>query len=237
MNSPMAKTKKNNRRCERCGLLIADEAWHCPLCRGALITDTVLEAGAARSLVYPDVSRRIKKMRLAIKITVFASVIIAAVLILINYLTFSGIYWSFLAVAVLVYGCVTLIASFRVRKSAQFRIIFQLILAAVLVYALDRILGYSGWSVRFGFPIILLVADAIAVVLMLTNIHGWQTYIVTEIWAGVLGVILILLELTGVWKLSVLGIIAAAVSVLLPVGTILFGQTMILEDVKRRFKL
>ena len=233
----MNKTSQKERICERCGLVISDETWLCPLCKGALATDTVIEANDARSLAYPDISYRLKKMKLTIKIAVFASIVISAVLILINYLTFNGVYWSFLAVAALAYGCVTLAASFRVRRSTQWRIIFQCILAAVLVYALDRILGYSGWSVRFGFPILILLADLIAAVLMIINVNGWQTYIVTEIYAGILGVLLFLLELFGVWDLTILCIIAAAVSVLLPIGTILFGHRMVHEEVKRRFRL
>lgn len=233
----MNKANQKERICERCGLVIADETWLCPLCKGALATDIVIEAENARSLVYPDVSYRIRKMKLAVKIAVFASIVVSAILILINYMTFRGVYWSLLAVAALAYGCVTLIASFRVRRSTQFRIIFQCILAAVLVYALDRILGYTGWSIRFGFPIIILLADLIAAVLMIVNVNGWQTYIVTEIYAAILGVVLFLLEIFGVWDLTILGIIAAAVSVLLPIGTTLFGHRMVHEELKRRFRL
>lgn len=142
-----------------------------------------------------------------------------------------------IAIAAMVYGCITLIASFRVRKSAQWRIIFQFILGAALIYSIDQILGYSGWSIRFSFPIIILLADLVAAIIMIVNVNGWQTYIVTEIYAGILGISMFLLEIFGVWELSILGIIAGAVSVLLPVATILFGHRMVHEEIRRRFRL
>ncbi len=235
----MSEEKRINgiRFCERCGVEILDEAWLCPLCRGALTMEEEVAAGAARSLTYPELSHRIRKMRMAIKITVFASALIAVVLCLINYLTFSGHYWSLLAVAGLAYVCLTLILSFRERKSPQVRILIQFLLAAVLLFALDRILGHSGWAVRLGYPILILAADVTAVVMMMVHTTSRQNYIVTEIIASIFSVLLLILELTGVLPLSVLGVTAAVVSVFLLAGTLLFGQSLIREEVKRRFRV
>lgn len=223
------------RRCERCGVWITDETWLCPLCRGAITMEGTDLAGAARSVSYPDISYKIRKMRLATKITVFAAAVAAFILLLINYLTFNGIYWSLIAIVGLIYGCSVMIIFFGQKRSLQWRIIIVSLIAAAFMIALDNILGYSGWSVRFGIPILIMCADVVAIVFMTVNINGWQNYIITEIVACVFGILLFILELTSLLDLTLFGIIAAAVSAFVFAGTLLFGRRMIRDELKRRF--
>lgn len=233
----MNQEAKSIKKCERCGVIIRDETWLCPLCSGAITSERADVTGTPHSVSYPDISYRIKKMRLAIKITVFVSVVAAVIMFIINYFTFNGIYWSLMATAGLAYACMTLIFSFRKKSSTQWIIIIQCILAAGLIYVLDWILGYSGWSVRYGFPVLVMLADLIAVILMCVYRNGWQNFIITEIVACAFGLVLLLMSAAGMGEVPVLTAVAAAGSALILAGTILFGHRMIREEVKRRFRV
>ena len=113
----------------------------------------------------------------------------------------------------------------------------QLLLAIALVIALDFLLGFKGWSFDYAIPIALMTVDSAIVVMMLVGIDDWQTYIMTEITTFALSVILIILHVTRVVETSFFTILAVIYTGLILVGTIILGQNMISDEIKRRFHI
>ena len=231
-----------SRHCNRCNVDVVDEAIECPLCHGVLDLDDEdkvenISDMVSRSATYPDVTVSLKIMKLVIRIVIFASVIAGITVLLVNYLTFNGVYWSLIVIAGLVYGNLTLLYSFRDRKSIQRIIQVQMLAAIVLLQILDYLLGSKGWSFSYALPILFVGVDVGMVVLMIVGIDGWQTYIMTEIVTFILSIVIFVMRLCGLVKGSFFMIIAIAVTGIILLGTVLFGQKMVENELKRRFKL
>ncbi|MCR5213565.1 MAG: hypothetical protein K6E10_04055 [Eubacterium sp.] len=232
-----------SKHCVRCNIDIVDDAVKCPLCDGVLADmedDSDETPGVdqmSKSITYPDVSVSVRMIQFVIRAAIFAAIVAEVVVLVVNYFTFNGVYWSLIVGIGLLYGVITLLYSVRKRKSMQRIILVQLLLSILLVVALDVILGYKGWSVGYAIPIALMAVDVSVVVFMIVGINDWQTYIMTEITAFVLSVILIVLHLTNLVDTSFFALIAFLVTGFILLGTILFGQNMISNEIKRRFHI
>ena len=81
-------------RCKRCGIRILDDTLLCPLCRTVLTEEGQEEKAGEQN--YPNVKKNTSKFQKAGRILLFLSLALEAVLILVNYLTFSSVprYWS-----------------------------------------------------------------------------------------------------------------------------------------------
>ena len=232
-----------SRHCNRCNIEIMDDAIECPLCHGVLEdapdsdADTPQVEDVSRSLTYPDVSSSVHLLQLIVRIVIFTAIVAEVIVLIVNYMTFNGVYWSFIVGLGLLYGCATLLYSVLERKSMQRIIQVQMLLALLLVILLDVVLGYKGWSFKYVIPLILMGVDLGIVVLMFVGIDGWQTYIMTEIVTFLLSIVLMILHFTHLVSTSYFTIISLAVTGLILLGTIMFGQNMISNEIKRRFRI
>ena len=227
------------RRCPRCKISIVDDTIECPLCHGVVenTPDDRNMDEASVSLTYPDISVRMRTLRLIIRIVLFLAIATEIIVVLVNYYTFTGIYWSCIVGLGLFYGCVTLLYSVRKRRSMQRIVQVQLFLSIVFVVLLDFVLGFRGWSISYAVPIALLSVDTGMLVLMIVRINGWQNFIMTEIVAFILSIVVIVLDITGKLGGEIFGIIAVVITGLILLGTIMIGNKMVSNEIKRRFMI
>ena len=237
------------RKCIRCNVKIEDDTIKCPLCHGVveLFPDEgedefspELELSMdseSKSTTYPGVNVSIRVMTLVIRAVIFAAILSQAIVMVINYFTFNGIYWSLIVGVGLVYGCFTLIYSVRTRRSMQRIILVQTIVGIAAVIALDFVLGYRGWSFEYAIPFGLSGVDLGVVVLMIIGVSDWQNLIMTEIVVFVFNIILVVLGFFDVVPLSIWALLSLGVTGAILLGTVMFGQRMISNEIKRRFKV
>ena len=228
------------RKCIRCNVNIADDAIKCPLCHGVLEVEDDNSHSIEQesvSLTYPDVTASLRRMQFVIRLVIFVAIIAEVTVLIINYKTFKGVYWSLIVGLGLWYGVVTLVYSFRERKSIQKIISVQMFLGILVLILLDHFTGGYGWSFRYALPILFMGVDAGALILMFVGIDGWQNYIITEIVTFALSMVLIILHYTKVVSTSFLAVIAAGVTGAILLGTVMFGQRMVSNELKRRFKI
>ena len=242
------------RSCERCKLIVLDDAVICPLCRGVLSEkkreDESQEEGLqkkekkkershveGRSLTYPDILPRTHKLRFIIRLVIFSAILVEMALIVINYVTNPNFLWSLIVGAALIYGCFTLDYSVKEHRSTQRRLLVQMIVFILLVMVMDWYFGKQGWSYTFAIPIALMGVDLAAVILMLVNVYHWQNYVMTEIVTFLISLIFIILMMTEVIPDCLLLIISASVTGLILLGTVLIGERPIANELKRRFRV
>ena len=233
-------------KCIRCKLIIDDDSMICPLCDGVLVRDEEEykeaekdESGIyiSRSTTYPDVAPALRRIQLVIKIAIFAAVIAGVVSVVVNYYTYTGIWWSLIVCLLLAYGCFTLVYSFSTNRSLQKIINVQSLLAIVVMIALDYLTGHMGWAVKYAIPITLMTIPVGVVVLMVINVESWQSYIMTEIVVCVVTCIFMLLHLLKLINSTILLLIAFFVSATILAGTIIFGSRLVSDELKRRFRV
>ena len=229
------------RKCIRCNLNIHDETMECPLCHGVLEMrldeESVDISDAAHSVTYPDISSSIKTMQFIIRLVIFAAIVSEIVVMIVNYFTFKGVYWSLIVGVGLIYGCFTLLYSVKERKSIQRIIQVQMLLAILVLVALDNLTGSTGWSYKYALPILFTGVDIGVVVLMIIGIDGWQSYIMTEIVTFILSIILVILHFTGILVTTVFAAGALLITGLILLGTVMLGSRMVSNELKRRFQI
>ena len=229
----------NLRRCPRCKISIVDDTIECPLCHGVVenAPENRNMEEASISLTYPDISVRTRVLRLIIRIALFLAIATEVIVVLVNYVTFNGIYWSCIVGLGLCYGCATLLYSVRKRRSMQRIVQVQLFLSIFFLLLLDFVLGFKGWSISYAVPIALLSVDTGMLVLMIVRINGWQNFIMTEIVAFILSIVVVVLDITGKFGGEIFGIIAVVITGLILLGTVMIGNKMVSNEIKRRFMI
>ncbi len=191
----------------------------------------------SRSVMYPDVEPAMKRLKFIIKLFVFLSVIVECILVLINYLTYNGVKWSIICGGALFYLCFTLIYTFQRNTGHRKKMIAQMVGAMILVYVIDYVLGYHGWSVNYAIPAGIILLDVAVLVLMLVNYSNWQSYIMVQFVILFISIIFVIFIPLRVVEHPVLTIIAASITLVLLVGTLLFGDKKAMSEITKRFRV
>lgn len=239
-------------RCNRCKIEICDDTLICPLCNSVVSVDSeyannsgtdAVDANDAgeyisRSVMYPDVTPVMRRIKFIVKLVVFLSVLVEGILIIINYNMGSSVKWSAICGAGLAYICFTLIYSFMYNRGHRRKIMFQAIGVMVLSVAVDWAIGFQGWSLAFAIPCTLLAVDIAVFVMMLVNHESFQLYLMMQIYTTVFSIILVVVMLlTGIADFMVLAFAAFGVSAVMLAGTVVFGDKKASSELKRRFRM
>lgn len=220
------------KQCKNCKVEILDETSICPLCRNVL---EETEQGAGSATGYPDVKQTVKKLNFVVHLYSFLAIITETVLIIINYLTYHGLWWSAITGISILYFYITL--KYSLRQNAGYRSVMwiQVTGAVLLMIAIDNIVGYRGWSVNYVMPGAILLLDVTIMALMVVNMVNWQSYLLMQICTVLVSVAGLVLWYFQVITRPLLSIIAAAVSVCLLLATVIFGDRKAKAELKRRF--
>lgn len=223
-------------KCNRCNIQILDNSHICPMCNG------VLEGAEAtdyhsKSSMYPDVTPGIKKLNLFIKIFVFAAVIIEGILMIINSITGDDVKWSLICGVALGYACFTVIYTLRRDKSHRKKLFMQTCFAMLMVYLIDIVLGYNGWSVDYAIPCIIMAVDGVIAILMFANIRHWQNYLLLQIMMFITSIFFVILAACGLITHPLLTIIATGVSGIAFLSSVVFGDREAIRELTRRFRI
>ena len=219
------------RRCKRCDILVADDTNLCPLC------DSVLDGDEPGENIYPRLEEQFHRFVLFKKIIYFILVATATMSVLVNYLFFNGVYWSLIVLGAIGYCFFTISYTVTHRTNLGAKVIFQAAGILILTWIIDMVTGYTGWSIRYAIPSMLLLADTVLVAMMLFNTVRWQGYFMCQIAVTVLSVIPVVLAVVGLVNNMNLAIITCAVLWLILAATVIFGGRRVNQELKRRFHI
>ena len=219
------------RRCKRCDILVADDTNLCPLC------DSVLDGDEPGQNIYPRLEEEFHRFVLFKKIVYFIFVATGTLSVLVNYLTFRGFYWSIIVLGAIAYCLFTLNYTVMNRTNLGAKVIFQAVGILVLTWIIDMVTGYTGWSIRYAIPAMLLLADTILVAMMIFNTSRWQGYFMCQLAVTALSVVPVILAALGLVNNMNLAIITCAVLWLILAATVIFGGRRVNLELKRRFHI
>lgn len=224
------------RTCRTCYVTIKDQTLVCPLCHSVLETDRETpEEKEYEPGMYPDVKDVSRMLNFVVKLYLFLSIVVEAGLVAINAVFYSGMWWSLICGVGILYFYITLRYSIQKRTGYKRIILTQIIGGVLLTVAIDVIVGYRGWSVNYVVPSAILLIDLAIIILMLVNIQYWQSYILLQLLTILLSLVALIFWWTGIITHPAVTIVAAAVSAVLFVGTLIFGDRRAKSELKRRF--
>ena len=226
-------------KCRRCGVTILEDTKVCPLCRCAVEETQGHEAEKTTRRIneYPEVRIRQRKITQISKLLLVVLLSLSAALVIIDLAVPSSSWWCLIPIAAMT----CLYAAFRMifvsRRGYRWKVFMPMIAALILLIIIDMETGFYGWSFNYILPSIILIADFIILMLMLTNLRNWQSYMIMQIVAIAACVIPAALWIAGLIDRPLMVMIAVGVSVLMFAGTLIIGGNTAERELKRRFHI
>ena len=216
-------------RCKQCNVEILDETERCPLCH------SVLEKTVEVENMYPNVRTMTRRLALLSRIYLFVAILVEALLIYLNVLSDSEMFWSAIPGLSMLYGYLVLRYAILGKSGYKGKIIVLTLIAILMVVAIDFVVGYRGWSVNYALPSAILLVDAGILVLMCINRRNWQSYMMWQIFMILCSVVPLVLYAVGIVTAPILAFLAFAFSTALFFGTLIIGDRRARTELLRRF--
>ena len=216
-------------RCKQCNVEILDETERCPLCH------SVLEKTVEVENMYPNVRTMTRRLALLSRIYLFVAILVEALLIYLNVLSDSEMFWSAIPGLAMLYGYPVLRYAILGKSGYKGKIIVLTLIAILMVVAIDFVVGYRGWSVNYALPSAILLVDAGILVLMCINRRNWQSYMMWQIFMILCSVVPLVLYAVGIVTAPILALLAFAFSTALFLGTLIIGDRRARTELRRRF--
>lgn len=221
------------KRCNKCNIELVEDISVCPLCQHGL--ETISQE--KKREMYPRIEFDNHKFILLIRIFTFISIILALGLITINIATYSGGWWSLICVGAIVYFWITVRYSIQNNTNYAAKILVQTIGGMGLCLLIDIVNGYQGWSINYVIPAIILVAYLAIMILMIVNFMNWQSYILFQFTLVIFSMILMGLYLLHIITKPILSYVTVGITLVIFIGTIVFGDKKAKTELIRRFHI
>jgi len=218
-------------KCRNCNVEILDETDHCPLCR------SILEPTHDVENMYPNVALKTRLLMLFSRVYLFGAILVVFLLVGINIVTPSQMWWSVLVGLVLLYGYLVLRYAVLGKTGYRSKILVLVLIGLLSLVAADFVTGYRGWSVNYVLPGSILLVDAIILGCMVWNRRNWQSYMMWQllmILCSLVPAVLALLEIEQGWHLAFLPLVASCALFL---WTLIIGDRRARLELKRRFHI
>ena len=216
-------------RCKQCNVEILDETERCPLCH------SVLEKTVEVENMYPNVRTMTRRLALLSRIYLFVAILVEALLIYLNVLSDSEMFWSAIPGLAMLYGYLVLRYAILGKSGYKGKIIVLTLIAILMVVAIDFVVGYRGWSVNYALPSAILLVDAGILILMCINRRNWQSYMMWQIFMILCSVVPLVLYAVGIVTAPILALLAFAFSTALFLGTLIIGDRRARTELRRSF--
>ncbi len=217
-------------RCKKCGVYVGDATDVCPLC------DRILSGnGQDMEDIYPDIRHTTRALKRLINIVTYFAVVLEIIFIIVNYYNLKDVKWSVITGVSILYLILTLQYTFTKRNGHIFKIFVQIFAAIILLIVIDFAIGYTGWSLNIGLPVIILVLDFIIVLCMLVNFKNWPSYMLIQVFTLFMSIVQMILYLTGVVEEIVLSWTSFGVSAIIFTFCVVIGGKKAKDELKRRF--
>lgn len=216
-------------RCKQCNVEILDETERCPLCH------SVLEKTVEVENMYPNVRTMTRRLALLSRIYLFVAILVEALLIYLNVLSDSEMFWSAIPGLAMLYGYLVLRYAILGKSGYKGKIIVLTLIVILMVVAIDFVVGYRGWSVNYALPSAILLVDAGILILMCINRRNWQSYMMWQIFMILCSVVPLVLYAVGIVTAPLFALLAFAFSAALFLGTLIIGDRRARTELRRRF--
>ena len=216
-------------RCKQCNVEILDETERCPLCH------SVLEKTVEVENMYPNVRMITRRLALLSRIYLFVVILVEALLIYLNVLSDSEMFWSAIPGLAMLYGYLVLRYAILGKSGYKGKTIVLTLIAILMVVAIDFVAGYRGWSVNYALPSAILLVDVGILILMCINRRNWQSYMMWQIFMILCSVVPLVLYAVGIVTAPILAVLAFAFSAALFLGTLIIGDRRARTELRRRF--
>lgn len=220
--------------CKRCGVEVVGEREVCPLCSSVLHVD---EKPARQEDSFPDIAAKRKVRRKVFWICAYICVLIEALLLGLNRIFSPEVRWSLISGVAEAYVLLSLWQMLSRRRGHITKLYFQAAAVFLLLLGIDYSLGFHGWSVKYGFPCVLLGFAAIILLCMIINFANWQNYLTMQVFMGIFSLAFLIYSFRGKNGNLILACVVFGIYLTLWVMTMIIGGRKAENEIRRKFHL
>lgn len=186
--------------------------------------------------LYPNIIN-MKKSDVVINIMEIISEVLCIACVIINILTTPNFKWSFIVILGVVYTWIVVYYAVKRTINIASYVLLQTFLFSAVLIILDLIIGYKGWSISIGLPIVICAENVAMLVLMIVMRKKYFKYAIYQILALTLNTIIIVLIATlSPKKLLPISITSVTSVITLIIASALCGKDL-KEELKRFFHI
>lgn len=187
-------------------------------------------------MLYPNISN-IKRNNVLIRSLLLATLVLAMLLVGINYATKQSFPWSLLCIAGMIYVWVTTIYAIKKTSNIGLHVMLQMVFAIFILMIVDYAIGFQGWSIKIGLPIAIIVANLSMILLTIVSPKKYYRYTVYQLIIFGFTVIILVLNLLKCIPWNILFIIAESIGgVSLVISFLLCGKGL-MQEMKKIFHI
>lgn len=218
-------------KCRQCNIEVLDETERCPLC------NSVLEHTVDLENMYPNVKVKTRRFVMLSRIYLFLAVVAEIVLVNICMLTDVESIVYIISGMIMLYGYIIIRYAILGTSGYRAKTIVLIILAVLMLIAIDVLHGYNGWSVNYVFPSGIILVDVGILLVMAVNYKNWQSYMLQQILTILCSIAALILCKVGVITSPILSIVAMNISLIIFLGTLIIGGRRARVELYRRFHI
>ena len=220
--------------CNECHVHVETGGEFCPLC-GTRLEETPDRPADPVPNAYPDLSRSMAQYNFVWRLFAFLTFFGCGFSVLINLLLNPRFLWCLIVIAAAVYSWATVPRLLARGANSAKKIVLTVLITALLVVALDLIIGYRGWSVDYVVPSLLITGILASWAMVMFNRTRWAQYVLYQVIVGIFGFVPLLLYLLGIGGNLVLVLVAAGLALASILITVTFGDRSIKNEFIKRF--
>ena len=224
-------------KCRGCGVLADSALRSCPLCRRKFeaSADTHVNEWYPQYETAPQNPETNESNVNAVKTILFTCIVICCVLMLINAFALNDRLWCHKVIIPIVYVAFTRTHTFCSHAHLGLKILFQTAAITGLLLAADIQSGFSGWSVNYAFPILIIAATHVMTVISAVNKKYFYGFIEFAAALLLLSLLPVHLYIYGAATVFWPAVLAAVHSVLTAAGLYIFAPKDFIIEIARRF--
>lgn len=187
-------------------------------------------------MIYPQ-KLNSKKSEMVWKIAILISILVAALLMVINQVITPTIHWAALTNSGIVYIWITVFYSIRKNINIAGHVLLQTLAISALTVWIDYELGQKGWSVEIAIPIIIMIANITMLVLTIVSHKKFIKYAIYQLVIVLFSMLPLFLLKENRIQHKTLSIIASGISILNLLLTLLLCAKDMKEAIVRKFHM
>ena len=218
--------------CNKCNMKIVGNRANCPLCNNVLSGE-----GDENSEVFPQIYTIYSQYYLIFKFLLAISISGGLISLLINHLITGRLTWSVIVIAGIACMWISLLLIINKRKNLAKCVMYQVIVASLLVIPWDYLTGWHGWSIDFVMPILYVGLMLALIVITFVSKQRLEDQLWYLFIASLFGQVQLYFVLAHKIKYMIPSYVCIIVSILALSFMLSFRGREIVSEIKRRIHI
>lgn len=218
--------------CEKCKIEIRTDHRCCPLCHGGL-SGTVRKEDA----IFPDIPQKKERQISFLSMLTFCCVLAFIFSYVVNHIVTPGNKWFLYVTGGAIFVWIVIALGKSKSRNLLKNTIWQMFIIGAGMGICDIFIGWKGWSIDFGIPILIGVSMIFNWVLTLVKKLPASEYMIYLLMNGILGLLPLLLIWTHVVKVILPSMVCSGLAMILLAGLIIFKWEQVIDELVKKFHI